>query len=136
MIEIFHLNMKKTAVSILLIVMASLLFSCKEEKGIPKPDNLVGEKEMVNILYDMHLNQAYYNQFRMNKKLPSTEPDELYYSVLRKYGIPDSTFAKSVVFYSSMPKIYERIYQQVVERLKILQEENNEKKELNISPDK
>lgn len=129
--------MKKTAAYILLIVLVSVLFSCKEKKGIPKPDDLVGEKQMVNILYDMHLNQAYVNQFRMDRKLlPEGETDELYYSVLKKYSVADSTFAKSVLFYSSMPKIYERIYQQMVDRLKILQEENNEKKELNIHPDK
>ncbi|HKJ43174.1 MAG TPA: DUF4296 domain-containing protein [Sunxiuqinia sp.] len=128
--------MKKTTAYILILFMVSVLFSCKEKKGIPKPDNLIGEKQMVSILYDMHINQAYYNQYRLDKKLPQNEATELYYSVLKKHGVADSTFAKSVVFYSSMPKIYERIYQKVVDRLKMLQEENNEKKEVNIHPEK
>ena len=127
--------MKKSFGYILLIFLIATFFSCKEKKGIPIPDDLVSEKQMVDILYDIHLNQAYFNQYQIEKKMPKDESNVLYFSVLKKYNVADSTFAQSVIYYSSLPKIYERIYQQVVDRLKMLEEDNSEKKELNIHPE-
>ncbi|KOH43232.1 DUF4296 domain-containing protein [Sunxiuqinia dokdonensis] len=128
--------MKRTTHYFLLILLAVASFSCKEKKGFPKPDNLIKEKQMVDMLYDMHLNEAYANQYRFDKEIAKLESKDLYYSVLEKHGVADSVFAQSVVYYSSLPKVYERIYQQVVDRLNMLQEEANEKKEVNIQPEK
>lgn len=88
------------------------------------------------MLYDMHLHEAYASQYRFEREITKLESKDLYYSVLEKYGVADSVFAESVVYYSSLPKLYERIYQQVVDRLNMLQEEANEKKEVNIQPEK
>ena len=127
------LKMKKTYSYIALILIVITSFSCKE-KGFPKPDKLISEKKMANMLYDIHLNEAYSNQYHFEGDIKKIASKDLYLSVLNKYGVPDSVFAQSVVFYSSMPKIYERIYQQVVDRLNMVQEENNKKKEVNIQP--
>ncbi len=88
------------------------------------------------MLYDMHLNEAYANQYRFDQEMTKLESKDMYYSVLEKHGVADSVFAESVVYYSSLPKVYERIYQQVVDRLNMLQEEASEKKEVNIQPAK
>ncbi|WP_299584086.1 DUF4296 domain-containing protein [uncultured Sunxiuqinia sp.] len=126
--------MKKISLYFLLILLAVASFSCKEKKGFPEPVNLIKEKQMVDMLYDIHLNEAYASQARYDKKRIQVESKDLYLSVLEKYGVPDSVFAQSVVFYSSRPKLYDRIYQQVVERLNMLQEENSARKEVNIQP--
>jgi len=128
--------MKRTTHYFLLILLAVASFSCKEKKGFPKPDKLIKEKQMVDMLYDMHLHEAYASQYRYDREIDKLESKDLYYSVLEKYGVADSVFAKSVVYYSSLPKTYERIYQQVVDRLNMLQEQANEKKEVNIQPEK
>ncbi len=128
--------MKRTTRYFLLILLAVASFSCKEKKGFPKPDKLVNEKQMVDMLYDMHLHEAYANQYRFEKEMAKFESKDLYYSVLEKHGVADSVFAESVVYYSSLPKVYERIYQQVVDRLNMLQEEASAKKEVNIQPEK
>jgi hypothetical protein len=110
-------------------------YSCKE-KGFPKPKNMLSEKEMVDILHDMHLAEAYSNQYRIDNSGPKKiESKDLYFSVLKKHGVADSTFANSVVYYSSMPKRYEKIYQQVVDRLNMLEEETNKQQEVNIQPE-
>lgn len=127
-------KMKRFAGNILLILLMVIAFSCKEKKGFPEPDDLLSEDKMVGILCDMHKNQAYLEQFRMEKKLPKEEADDLYYSVLKKHGVPDSTFAHSVVFYSSMPKLYEKIYRRVVDRLKIEEDTLNKQQKVNIQP--
>ena len=128
--------MKKISTYVLLLLLTITSFSCKEKKGFPKPEGLVGEKQMVNILYDIHLNEAYFDHFRMKNQIKKIKSKDLYFSVLSKYGIADSVFSQSVVYYSSMPKIYEKIYQQVIDRLNMLQEANNQQKEVNIGTEK
>ena len=90
---------------------------------------------MVDMIYDMHLHEAYASQYRYDKEIEKLESKDMYYSVLEKHGVADSVFAESVVYYSSLPKVYERIYQQVVDRLNMLQEEASAKKEVNIQPE-
>ncbi|MGQ7869815.1 DUF4296 domain-containing protein [Sunxiuqinia sp. sy24] len=127
--------MKKISLYFFLIILTVTSFSCKEKKGFPKPSNLIEEIQMVDMLCDIHLHEAYANQYRFKKDTVQLESKDLYLSVLEKYGVPDSVFAQSVVFYSSRPKLYDRIYQQVVDRLNILQEENSAQKEVNIQPE-
>lgn len=106
--------------------------SC-EEKGYPKPKHLISEKKMVNILYDLHLSQALQERFRYN------DPDslklnvnDLYQSVLTKYHVEDSVLTKSILYYSSYPKIYEEIYARVIERMNMEQEEMNKQEEVKV----
>ncbi|MDD4193503.1 MAG: DUF4296 domain-containing protein [Mangrovibacterium sp.] len=110
-----------------------VLPACKQ-KGYPKPEHLIGEKKMENILYDLHLSQALLDRFRYN------DPDslklntnDLYRSVLNKYHIEDSVLAKSVIYYSSYPKVYERIYARVIERMNMEQEEMNKQEEVKVN---
>jgi ABC-type transport system involved in Fe-S cluster assembly fused permease/ATPase subunit len=46
----------------------------------------------------------------------SSEAD-FYYSILEKYGVPDSVFEKSFVFYASTPKNFEKMYRKVMNKL-------------------
>ena len=135
MIIVKRMQTRKTTSYILLLFFIFFGFSCKEKKGFPKPNNLIKEKQMVNMLYDIHLGEAYANQYRFQDEMDKIKSKDMYYSVLEKYEVADSVFAQSIVYYSSMPKIYERIYQQVVDRLNMLQEENNQKEEVQIKPE-
>ncbi|TDO61978.1 uncharacterized protein DUF4296 [Sunxiuqinia elliptica] len=135
MIIVKRMQTRKTTSYILLLFFIFFGFSCKEKKGFSKPNNLIKEKQMVNMLYDIHLGEAYANQYRFQDEMDKIKSKDMYYSVLEKYEVADSVFAQSIVYYSSMPKIYERIYQQVVDRLNMLQEENNQKEEVKIKPE-
>lgn len=42
---------------------------------------------------------------------------DLYYSVLKKYSIPDSVFVRSLIYYSSFPKEYEKMHIEIVDNL-------------------
>ena len=54
------------------------------------------------------------------KRLTSTD---LYYSVLHKYNVSDSTFERSFVYYASKPKSFEKMYREVVNNLTEIEEE-------------
>ncbi|WP_163710870.1 DUF4296 domain-containing protein [Mangrovibacterium lignilyticum] len=124
-----------TAVLFLFIM---LIGSSCEEKGYPKPEGLIKQKEMVNILYDIHLGEALANRNRYaatdSTKIKS---EDVYQAVLNKYGINDSIMSLSVIYYSARPKVYEKIYTQVVERLNLKIEAIKQKRDVTVqSPDK
>lgn len=82
------------------------------------------------MLVDVHLTKAYEQYQRYDSlKLSSTD---LYYSVLAKYNIADSVFTRSVIFYSSHPKEYEKMYNEVLDKLNAMEQEMRDKQELNV----
>ena len=105
------------SISLVLILFAGV--SC-QNKGFPKPDELPSQKEMVDILYEIHLGEAIANRNRRTAR-DSTKIDsnDMYKAVLEKHGINDSIMALSVIYYSGRPKVYEKIYSKVVERLNV-----------------
>jgi len=129
--------MRKQVIPISAVILSclSLVFtsSCKE-KGLPKPEHLISEKKMVNILYDLHISGALAERYRNNRNADSLVLDSkaLYQSVLNKYDLKDSVLAKSIVFYSTYPKLYERIYKQVVERMNMEQEAMRQHEDIKV----
>jgi len=124
-------NMKHFISIFLLMILACGIFSCKE-KDIPKPKHLLSKKKMVEMLADIHLAQAitqHQRDISDSLKLSSTD---LYYSVLAKYKVPDSIFVRSVIYYSSNPRLYEKIYNDIINMLKGMEEEPAEHQEINV----
>ena len=121
----------KHFISIVLTVLLFTAFSC-QEKDIMKPDHLIGKRQMVQMLTDVHLAKAIsQRQYDVPDSLKLSSTD-LYYSVLAKYGVPDSVFVRSVIYYSSHPKEYEKMYNDVINALKEMEQEAAGLKELNI----
>ena len=102
---------------LLLVGCLLLTVSCKQ-KGYPVPKHLLKPEEMTNILYDIHLSQATVNHL-MSRRPDSllVKSDEAYHAVLEKYQLEDSVLAKNIIYYSSSPKEYEKIYKALIERL-------------------
>ncbi|PTN09024.1 uncharacterized protein DUF4296 [Mangrovibacterium marinum] len=115
-----------------MVILALTTSSCKE-KGYPKPDKLLNEKQMVDVLYDIHIGEAMSTRHRYgiadSLKIKS---EEVYKGILNKYEINDSLLARSIIFYSSRPKVYEKIYKQVIERINLNIEEQKEQRNLNV----
>ncbi|WP_423129593.1 DUF4296 domain-containing protein [Gaoshiqia sp. Z1-71] len=114
--------MKKNLL-IIFIGFVLIALSCKE-KGYPKPKNLIGEKKMVEILYDIHLYDAVDDKYKY-QRFDSLKIDSkvLYQTILDKHQLTDSLLAQSLIYYSSRPKVYEKIYGKVIERFNLQQEE-------------
>jgi hypothetical protein len=51
----------------------------------------------------------------IHKKLTQTD---LYFSVLKKYDVPDTVFIRSLIYYTSFPKDYEKMHLQMMDILK------------------
>lgn len=63
------------------------------------------------------------------KKITQTD---LYFSVLKKYDIPDTVFVRSLIYYSSFPKDYEKIHTQIMNFMKEKEQQFKPKDKLNV----
>lgn len=102
--------MKKVAAIFLISI---LLFSCKKE--VKKPDNLLSEKKMEDIFYDLALLQVM-NTFSQ-KTLDENDIVANKY-IYEKYKIDSVTFVQNQTYYAQNLEMYKRIQGKVTERLK------------------
>ena len=106
-----------------------LLLACGESI-IEKPKKLVSRDEMIKMLVDIHLAEAVNQTGRFGSDdLSKIKESDYYYSILQKYRVADSTFEKSLIYYSGKPKEFEKIYTRVLSHLNELEQENAKKKQ-------
>ena len=105
----------KKALFILAILVLTFI-SCDKEV-IPKPRPLIKEKQMINMLVDIHLAEATFNHMRYDSIIRNSSSANFYYSILQKYEVADSVFEKSFVFYASNPRNFEKMYREVMNKL-------------------
>jgi hypothetical protein len=113
--------------SCVLIFLISLSCNNNAIKKPSKPDDLIGKKVMVNLLYDMAVISAAKGS---NKKVLENNGvfPEAY--IFEKYNIDSLQFAESNTYYSFNPEQYQEIYKQV--KLKIEVERKIHQKVLDI----
>lgn len=90
------------------------LVSCQKD-AIEKPENLISEEKMVDIIYDLSILQAMRNSNQAvldsNKINPATY-------VYKKYKVDSLQFAESNRYYAAENiKKYDKMYQSVNERI-------------------
>ena len=104
-----------------LIIALFVLAACSHD-----PDYVIGEKDMVDLLVDVHKAEAViesnYNQYSSK-----ADKKKLREAVFLKHGITQEQFDTNLVWYGHHIEDYMKIYEQVVERLKA---ENEEAKKL------
>jgi hypothetical protein len=110
-------KMKQFIGILLFVATLSGLSSCYST-SIKKPDKLIKKDKFVKMMVDIYLVQGINPDQKIDtihKKLTQTD---LYYSVLKKYDVPDTVFIRSLIYYSSYPKEYEKMHVQVMDFLK------------------
>ena len=102
--------MKKT---IQILCFLLLLTSCNN-LPVEKPNNLIDEDKMTNILYDLTLLDAIKSQNPYDSISQSIKPRAYIY---KKYNIDSLQFVKSNQYYISQIDTYKKIYDEINERL-------------------
>ena len=100
--------------------------------SVPKPDKLIPKDKFVKMMVDVYLMQGIninplnlkdikkdaskigLPKLKVINKITSTD---LYYSVLKKYSVADTVFIRSLIYYSSIPKEYEKMHVQIMDIL-------------------
>ncbi|MFV0290271.1 MAG: DUF4296 domain-containing protein [Mangrovibacterium sp.] len=112
--------------SFIVICMLLIFSSCNNSK-INKPEHLPKPQVIEDVLYELHYADAI-AQNHSNTPVTSGSSssqvhlknmisDSLYAHILQKYELTDSLLANALIYYSSLPKTYEEIYEKVIERM-------------------
>ena len=114
-------------VGIFLVILVFTIIGCDKEY-VKKPAKLLKEKQMVEIMADLHMAESTYSQMRYDSLLRNSGSVDFYYSILKKYNVADSVFEKSYIYYASRPKELEEIYRKVVNKLSEVEQKYNGRK--------
>ena len=103
--------------------------SCNRLDKPKKPDNLLSESQMVNIITDISLITAAKG---VQKKVIEAEKINLEEFVFQKHNVDSLQFAESNNYYAYDVKTYESIYQRVNQRLENQKQEYLEIERINL----
>ncbi|MFV0269465.1 MAG: DUF4296 domain-containing protein [Draconibacterium sp.] len=118
--------MKRFLFIVLLLVFVAA--SC-DDPVVPKPEHLIKESQMIDMLVDIHLAEATYNKFRYDTIMRDNSSVNFYYSVLDKYHVQDSLFEQSFIYYASVPKNFDKMYRKVTSKLSEMEQELSGRKQ-------
>jgi hypothetical protein len=123
----------KYLVRIWVIVILGLgLYSCSET-NVRKPEKLIERDKFEKMLTDIYMVQGITNMNTQNAELKKISQTDLYYSVLKKYDVADTVFIRSLIYYSSFPKEYEKMQNEIMDQLNETGDQFRPKEKLNVT---
>ena len=103
-------------------------------KSDPKPKDTIPRDQFVDILVDVHIAEAMtQDQFRL--KIDSLKSSSLYRSVLEKHHVTEHEMLVTSLYYSRHQREYKKIYTDVLDKISIMIEEENNREELKVDVD-
>jgi len=94
-----------------------IFFSCCK-KEISSKSNVLSEKMFINIIKDIHLNEAKFDNLkRTNFEKYKLLQNNSQNSVFLKYKISHEDFQQSMLYYSSKPEKLEEIYTLAIDEI-------------------
>jgi hypothetical protein len=96
-----------------LFLLFTILISC-QKPAVPKPDNLIDEEVMADIMYDISILEAMKSQKAFVLEANEINPNTYIY---KKYKVDSLQFANSDKFYASDIKKYKEIFDKVNKRI-------------------
>lgn len=99
------------------IIGALFLFSCQNVEETKRPEKLIPEQKMVEVLTDLSLLNSAKNYNKRQLEETGLRPQEYLYE---KHAIDSIRLAESTMFYAQNPDQLERIYSKVRSNLEIL----------------
>ena len=108
--------MKQWIGTVLFMVFVTSMTSCYNT-SLPKPDKLIAKDKFVKMMVDVYLVQGLNSGMPSVKEIKKLTQTDLYYSVLKKYDVADTVFIRSLIYYSSAPKEYEKMHVQIMDML-------------------
>jgi len=102
--------MNKVILQLCLVV---LLFSCKNEL-VAKPEKLIAEDKMVEIIHDLAILEAMRSQHQQGQADIKINPKAYIY---KKYKVDSVQFAQSNHYYASDMGNYKKMYDKVTKRI-------------------
>lgn len=108
------------------ILGALFLLSCQNVEKTKRPENLIPEQKMVEVLTDLSLLNSAKNYNKRQLEETGFRPQEFLYE---KHAIDSIRLAESTMFYAQNPGQLERIYSRVRSNLEVLKRDLENTKE-------
>jgi hypothetical protein len=111
------------AAAVFLAFTLVMMTGCSGKKGSGTPEELLPDSVMVEILTDMFLVEGVMIQLEY---LQSKQPDDAvpyYAEIYKKHQTDRETFTAGMEYYARQPERLDRIYDMVVQKLTVLQDE-------------
>ena len=105
----------------LLLLMAILAVSC----GHRRYGEIIPHKKFVNVLVDIHLADGIAVENMSHARGVLLDSASLYGSVFSKYGVTRPMFDSTMSFYSEHPDDFQKVYNKVTAKLKLMEDELN-----------
>ncbi len=115
--------------SVLFLFLFLVLASCQDLKKTEKPDDLIPEDKMIDVLTELSLVNAARNYSKQKLEATGIEPEEYIYE---KFDIDSLQFDRSNDYYTEKYDQYERIYDSVKIRLQILKTSLDSLREIEV----
>jgi hypothetical protein len=109
----------------LFMLIAILAMSCSYRRY----GDIIPGKKFVNVLVDIHLADGIAVENMSHAKLALLDSASLYGSVFDKYGVTRPMFDSTMSYYSEHPDDFQKIYNKVTAKLKLLEDELNARQE-------
>lgn len=107
----------KQKVGIVLFVFFTFGLTGCFNASIPKPDELISKDKFIEMMVDIYMIQGMQITPMEAGKMKEVKQNDLYHSVLRKHAVADTVFVRSLIYYSSHPKEYEKMHVQILDIL-------------------
>ena len=98
---------------VLFLFISLFVISCSKNP-VPKPDNLLDEEAMVDIIYDISILQATDGSMPYKLTDHNIKMDQY---IFEKYKIDSITYSHNQRYYAADTRKYKKIYKKVLERL-------------------
>ena len=95
--------------------------SCEAEVTVP--EDVVPQEQFVEVMIDMQLLEAAFNMKHLGNKEADTIMYPRYREVYAHHGISPETFRYSYDWYLSEPELMDEVYEEVLNKLSIMEEE-------------
>ena len=109
----------------LLLVIGIVIISCSKNPA-PKPDNLLDDEVMINILFDIAVLQAAEGTMTYRLTENNIKVNTFIYE---KYKIDSTTYYQNQKYYAANTRKYKKMHQDVLARLEKIKSESEIKKD-------
>jgi len=100
---------------LLIIILGLVFFSCSNQTKVP--EYVIPKDDMIDIILDIHLTDGLFTISKIRKEITSADSLNYYDEVFRNYGYTRADFDTSVYYYSKNINEYDKIYEEVLNRL-------------------
>jgi len=110
---------KMQVVKFFSFILLLLFAACSNKQN--KPAILINKDTMVNIITDMHLGDAILISPSVQQKPYKINSEKFYNQIISKHNITKKIFEENINYYSKDTAQFKKIYEDVIQRLSLLE---------------